>query len=67
METIIGVTIGVVVGFMQGVIIFILSGIKNEIAGVWKRLNNHYHEVSCTNIECKMLKTGNIVIPGGTK
>lgn len=65
METTVIAAIGIGVGFMQGIIIFILVGIKNEIAGVWKRLNNHYHEVSCTNVECKTLKTGNVIIPRG--
>ena len=53
----------IVVGFMQAIIIFILAGIKKEVADIWHRMNSHYHEVECNNDECKRLKTGNVVIP----
>jgi hypothetical protein len=57
--------IGIVVGFMQGIMIYLLSVIKAEITDIWKRMNNHYHEVSCARDECKSLKTGNVIIPRG--
>ena len=59
--------IGIVVGFLQGIVIYLLSGIKAEIADIWKRMNSHYHEVSCENLECRSLKTGNVIIPHGTE
>jgi hypothetical protein len=62
--------IGVGVGFMQGIIIFVLMGFRSDMAtlkqdmkDMWKRTNSHYHEVSCSNDECKSLKTGNVIIP----
>jgi len=57
--------IGIVIGFLQGIMLFLLSGIKSEVSDVWKRINNHYHEISCGNDDCKKLVTGNIVIPRG--
>lgn len=57
--------IGIVVGFLQGIVIYLLSGIKAEIADIWKRINSHYHEVTCENDGCRTIKTGNVVIPGG--
>jgi hypothetical protein len=65
METNLVTIIGIGVGILQTVIIFLLSGIKSEIADIWQRMNNHYHEVSCANDECKKLLTGNVVIPRG--
>ena len=56
---------GICIGFMQGIILFILSGIKKDQADIWSRMNNHYHEISCSNDDCKKLKTGNVVIPHG--
>ena len=55
--------VGIIVGFMQAVIIFILAGLKKDMANIWKRMNNHYHEVSCGNDGCKSLRTGNVIIP----
>lgn len=59
--------IGISVGFLQGVIIFLLTGMKTDISDVWKRMNNHYHEIECNNPECRTLKTGNVVIPRGSE
>jgi hypothetical protein len=65
METTVVTIIGITVGFLQGIMIYLLSGIKSEIADVWKRMNSHYHEVSCSNDSCRTLKTGNVIIPRG--
>jgi len=65
METTVITIIGIVIGFLQGVMLYVLSGIKEEIADIWKRMNSHYHEVTCTGPECKTLKTGNVIIPHG--
>lgn len=58
---------GIGVGFLQGVVIFILSGMKRDIANTWNRVNNHYHEVECANDECRRLTTGNVIIPRGSE
>ena len=65
MDTTIVTLVGIGVGFLQGIIIFLLAGIKAEIADIWKRMNSHYHEVSCEGPDCKALKTGNVIIPHG--
>lgn len=52
-------------GALQGVIILLLGWIKLDQAAIWKRMDNHYHEVSCDRAECKNLRTGNVIIPGG--
>lgn len=65
METTIVALVGIGVGFLQGIIIFMLTGIKTEIADIWSRMNSHYHEVSCSGPECHALKTGNVIIPRG--
>jgi len=59
--------ITIVIGFLQAIIIFILAGIKKDQADMWKRMNSHYHEVSCANDDCRMLKTGNVIIPRGSE
>jgi hypothetical protein len=63
MEQTIVAIIGISVGVLQGVMILVLTGIKNDCADIWKRMNSHYHEVSCGNDACKSLKTGNVIIP----
>jgi len=67
METTIIALIGIGVGFLQAIIIYILTGMKSEISEVWHRMNNHYHEIECGNDACKKLRTGNVVIPRGTE
>lgn len=57
--------IGIFMSVLQAIVIFLLTGIKSEIADVWKRMNSHYHEVSCENTDCRALKTGNVIIPQG--
>ena len=59
--------ITLVIGFLQAIIIFILVGIKKDQTDMWKRMNSHYHEVSCDNTDCRMLKTGNVIIPRGSE
>ena len=63
METTIITVVGIFIGFMQAIIFYILRGIKADQADIWKRMNSHYHEVSCSNEECRTLKTGNVIIP----
>lgn len=58
------IIIGIVAGFLQAIIIFILSGLRKDIAEIWGRIYNHSHEVHCASNECKTLQTGNVVIPG---
>jgi len=58
--------IGLCVGSLQGVIILILRDIKATQDTMWRRLNNHYHEVSCDNDDCNHLKTGNVILPQGS-
>ncbi len=65
MESTVITIVGISVGFLQGIGIYILSGIKKDQADIWKRMNSHYHEVSCENTDCRMLKTGNVIIPQG--
>ncbi len=63
MEMVIISIIGIVLVFLQGIVSYILSGIKKDQADIWRRMNSHYHEVSCDNADCRMLKTGNVIIP----
>ncbi len=65
METIIVAGIGIGVGFLQGIVIYVLSGIKKDQVDIWKRMNSHYHEVFCSNEDCRTLRTGNVIIPRG--
>ena len=67
MDTTIIAIVGIGVGFLQAIVIFMLRGIKTEIADIWSRVNAHYHEVSCDNDDCRMLKTGNVIIPRGSE
>ena len=65
MEPTVITIVGISVGVLQGIGIFILSEIKKDQADIWKRMNSHYHEVSCENTECRSLKIGNVIIPQG--
>jgi len=57
------VVVGVVIGFMQAIIIMLLVGLKGELNDVWDRIYNHYHEIECDNRDCTALHTGSVVIP----
>jgi hypothetical protein len=61
---------GIVFTLIQTLSIFILTSIKsdqkeikNDQKEIWKRIYNHYHEIACTNEDCKKVKTGNVIIP----
>ena len=67
--------VGIGVGFLQGIVIYVLSGIKRDISSsreeskadvtdLWSRIYGHYHEIHCDNRDCTALKTGNVIIPG---
>jgi len=58
---------GIIITVLQTVIIFILTNMKTDIADIWKRVDNHYHVVECSNADCRGLKTGNVIIPGGAE
>jgi hypothetical protein len=55
--------VGIAFTLIQGLCFFILVGIKADITEIWKRIYNHYHEIECTNNDCKKVKTGNVIIP----
>jgi hypothetical protein len=59
--------VGIIIAVLQTVMVLMLSNMKSTINGIWKRVNNHYHEVTCSNVDCRALKTGNVVIPGGSE
>lgn len=65
METAVIAVSSIGIGFLQGIVIFILSGMKKDQADMWERMNSHYHEASCENENCKKLRTGNVIIPRG--
>jgi len=58
---------GLAIGILQTVIISMLADLKQSVASVWKRMNNHYHEVSCDNNDCHALRTGNVILPRGSE
>lgn len=57
--------VGIVIGFMQAVMIMLLLGLKGDIKDLWDRVYNHYHEIECNNADCTAVKTGNVVVPHG--
>lgn len=59
--------VGVVVAFLQFIMVYQLHDLKSSFKDVWRRLNNHYHEVECNNEACKKLQTGNVIIPRGVE
>ncbi|MDD5353500.1 MAG: hypothetical protein PHS93_10090 [Candidatus Omnitrophica bacterium] len=63
MEGIVSIIIGGVLTLVNALILLTLNGIKNEIKDLWKRVYSHYHEIDCTNPDCKKIKTGNVVVP----
>ena len=67
MDNVIVSVIGIFIGVLQAIVIFLLTDIKAEITDIWKRMNSHYHEVSCENSDCRSLKTGNVIIPRGSE
>ncbi len=62
--TIVVAVSGVFIGILQGLILMILNGIRGDIKDLWSRIYDHYHEITCSNDQCHMLKTGNVVVPG---
>ena len=58
-----GIVAGIV-GLLQGVILFVLAGIKSDIRNLWDRADRHYHEVECPSERCRAIKTGNVIVPG---
>ena len=58
---------GLAIGILQTIIISMLADLKQSVASVWKRMNNHYHEVSCDNSDCHALRTGNVILPRGSE
>jgi len=62
-ENIIITAIGGVVALLQALMIFILAGIRNDNKELWKRIYGHYHEIQCSNDECRTVKTGNVIVP----
>ena len=65
MDSVIVSVIGIFISALLVIAIFLLADIKTEIADIWKRMNSHYHEVTCDNSDCRSLKTGNVIIPRG--
>lgn len=68
------VIVGIGVGFLQALVIVILTGIKTEVKSVreelaskerdiWKRVYAHYHEIDCSNDDCDARRTGNVIVP----
>ena len=58
---------GLVIGILQTVIISMLADMRQSIDRTWKRINNHYHEVECSNVDCRTLRTGNVILPRGSE
>lgn len=54
--------VGIGVGVLQGLIILLLSDIRNELRDLWERANHHSHEVCCDNDKCRSLKTGKVIV-----
>jgi hypothetical protein len=57
------IAVGIGVGVLQALIIFILAGIKDDINDIWKRMYAHYHEIKCDNRDCTVRKTGDVIVP----
>lgn len=55
--------VGIIIGFMQAVMIMLLLGLKGDIKDLWDRIYNHYHLIGCDNKACTALHTGSVVIP----
>ena len=65
-QVILGIA-GLVIVVLQTIIAYMLSDMKKSIDRTWKRINNHYHEVSCDNSDCHALRTGNVILPRGSE
>ena len=58
---------GLAIGILQTIIISMLADMRQSIDKTWKRVNNHYHEIECSNVDCRTLKTGNVILPRGSE
>jgi hypothetical protein len=65
-QVILGIA-GLVIVVLQTIIASMLSDMKKSIDRTWKRINNHYHEVECSNVDCRTLRTGNVILPRGSE
>ncbi len=57
--------VGILIGFLQAIMIMLLLGLKGDMKDLWDRVYNHYHEIECNRVECTAIRTGNVVIPHG--
>jgi len=55
--------VGILVSFLQAVMIMILLGLKEDMKDIWDRIYNHYHEIECNSADCTAVRTGNVIIP----
>ncbi len=58
---------GLAIGILQTIIISMLADMRQSIDKTWKRVNNHYHEIECSNLDCHALRTGNVILPRGSE
>ena len=65
-QVILGIA-GLVIGILQTVIISMLADMRQSIDKTWRRVNNHYHEIECSNLDCHALRTGNVILPRGSE
>ena len=65
-QVILGIA-GLVIVVLQTIIASMLSDMKKSIDKTWRRVNNHYHEIECSNLDCHALRTGNVILPRGSE
>ena len=66
MENVAVTVIGVLLAFLQSVIIMLLSNLRNDMLGLRKRMYSHYHEIECNGSSCDARRTGDVIVPHET-
>jgi hypothetical protein len=68
------VIIGGTLAIVNSLILVILANLRSTQKDMklvqddmWGRIYNHYHEVNCENEGCRTLRTGNVIIPHGSR
>lgn len=54
-----------ILGFLQVILIFVVSSIKTDIKALWGRANNHGHRIKCINKDCDSETTAVILKESG--
>lgn len=54
--------IGALLVILNGLGLFIMAGMRQDMKDIWRRMYNHEHTIECDNVSCAS-KTNGVLIP----